>query len=573
MMRESPVQATQRGDKRFNDRLPDVSAAGIARSRAELKARVEALAKVEPSLTSEADRLNATLLNYSIQTALDGVPFAPEQTPLDDRQGPQIDLPQIADNLTFKSPGQFMDFAARIEAIGPLLDDTVANMRAGLAAGRVPPRVGVGQTAAQAAGHATVEIKADPTKSLFYRPFLVLPAGDPAAARARKAIEAGVVPGYARLAAFLKDEYLPKCRESIGASEGKDGLAAYEYQLRKETTTRLSAEEIHAIGLREVARIRAEMFKVIARSDFAQKDTLQGDALFGAFTAYLRTDPRFYHTSREALLDGYRVIAKKVDPDLARLFRVLPRNPYGVREMPAFMAPTAPTAYYNQGSLKGGVPGSFLANTSNLDQRPRYEMISLTLHEACPGHHLQIALSDELEGVHPFRQLLGYTAFVEGWALYSERLGLEMAGAPVRSEPAPGSDELGGTGLFTDPYDDFGRLTYEMWRALRLVVDTAIHSKGWSRQRAIDYMLANSALSQHNIEREVDRYIAWPGQACAYKLGELKIRELRHTAQQTLGERFDLRAFHDWVLGAGALPLPLLEARVRAEIERAKTGA
>lgn len=573
MMRESPVQATQRGDKRFNDQLPDVSAAGLARSRAELAARVDALAKIEPSLANHADRLNATLLRYSIEIALDGVRFAPEQIALDDRQGPQIDLPQIADNLTFSTPQQFLDFAARLEAIAPLLDHTIENMRAGLAAGRVPPRVGVGQTAAQAAGHATAEIKADPTKSLFYRPFLVLAPNDPAAARARKAIEAGVIPGFARLAAFLKDDYIPKCRETIGASDGKDGLPGYEYQLRKETTTRLSAAEIHAIGLREVARIRAEMFKVIARSDFAQKDSLRGDALFEAFTTYLRTDPRFYHTSREALLDGYRVIAKRIDPDLARLFRVLPRNPYGVREMPAFMASSAPTAYYNQGSLKGGVPGFFLANTSSLDQRPRYEMTSLTLHEAVPGHHLQIALSDELEGVHPFRQLLGYTAFVEGWALYAERLGLEMAGAPRRIEPAPGSDEVGGTGLFTDPYDDFGRLTYEMWRALRLVVDTGIHAKGWSRQRAIDYMLGNSALSPHNIEREVDRYIAWPGQACAYKLGELKIRELRHAAQRTLGERFDLRAFHDWALGAGALPLPLLEARVRAEIERAKSEA
>ncbi|MFN0010646.1 MAG: DUF885 domain-containing protein [Phycisphaerales bacterium] len=570
MMRESPVQSTQRGDTRFNDRLADVSAAGLARSRADLRDRLAALNALDIAGLPANERLNATLLKYSIDTTLDGARFFPEHIPLDNREGPQIDLPQMADRLTFNSPKQFMDFAARLEAIAPYLDATIVNMRAGLAAGRMPPKVVVGQTAAQAAVHASEAIKANPTTSLFFRPFLVLAASDPAAARARKAVETGVVPAYGRLAAFLKDEYIPACRDSIAAADGKDGLPFYEHALRRETTTPLTADEIHQIGVREVARIRAEMFRVIARSDFPQKDTLQGDALFEAFTDFLRSNPRFYHTSKESLLDGYRLIAKRVDPDLARLFKVLPRNPYGVREMPAFVAPSSPTAYYNPGSLKGGVPGYFLANTYQLDQRPKYEMISLTLHEACPGHHLQIALSDELEGVHPFRQLLGYTAFVEGWALYSERLGLEMAGAPLRTEAAPGVDDTGGTGLFTDPYDDFGRLTYEMWRATRLVVDTGIHAKGWTRQRAVDFMLANSALSRLNIEREVDRYISWPGQACAYKLGELKVRELRHIAQKTLAERFDIRAFHDWVLGAGAMPLPLLEERVLAFIHQAK---
>ncbi len=569
MMRESPVQATQRGDARFNDRLFNPSAANLAASRAESAARLKAVEALALDALPEAERLDAQLLAYTLRVGLEGVPFAFEQMPLDDREGVQIDLPQVPDRLTFASPRQYADFAARLEGVAPVIDSTIANMRAGLAAGRVPPRIGVAQTAAQAAGHATAEIMADPTRSLFYKPFLALPEGDASAVRARRAIASGVVPAYARLAAFLKDAYIPACRESIGASEGKDGLAAYEYRLRRETTTGFSAAEIHATGLREVARIRREMFGVIARSDFAKKDVLTGEALFNAFTAYLRGDRRFYHTSRESLIEGYRVISKRVDPDLARLFRVLPRNPYGVREMPAFMASAAPTAYYNPGSLKGGTPGWFVANTSSLDQRPRYEMISLTLHEAMPGHHLQTALSDELEGVHPFRQLLGYTVFVEGWALYSERLGLEMAGAPLRIEPAPGSDQTGGTGLFADPYDDFGRLSYEMWRALRLVVDTGIHAQGWTRQRAIDYMLANSALTAHNVEREVDRYIAWPGQACAYKIGELAIRRLRHEAQRRLGEAFDVRAFHDWVLGGGALPLDVLESRVRRAIEAA----
>jgi uncharacterized protein (DUF885 family) len=311
------------------------------------------------------------------------------------------------------------------------------------------------------------------------------------------------------------------------------------------------------MGVSEVARIRAEMFRVIARTDFAQRDTLKGDELFAAFVNHLRTEPRFYCQSPQELLTGYREIAKRIDGELPRLFGRLPRLPYGVRELPKFAAPASPTAFYYPGSLTGGVAGYFMANTYRLDQRPRYEMISLTLHEAMPGHHLQIALADEVEGVHPFRRRLGYTAFVEGWGLYAERLGMEMF-APIGKAEDAGL----GRGLFKDPYDDFGRLTYEMWRACRLVVDTGIHAKGWSRQQAIDFMKHNTALSELNIEREVDRYIAWPGQACAYKVGELAIRKMRAEAESALGDRFDLRAFHDHLLGAGALPLDVLQTRM-----------
>ncbi len=368
--------------------------------------------------------------------------------------------------------------------------------------------------------------------------------------------------------------------------DGIDGLPRYQFELRRHTTTTLTPDQIHQIGLREVARIRAEMLRVIARTDFAGKVTLKDSELLAAFITHLRTDPRFYFTDKRDQLTAYRDLCKRIDADLPTFFRMLPRNPYGVRELPAFAAPSSPNAYYYYGSIRSGVSGTFMVNTYRLDQRPRYEMVALALHEAVPGHHLQLALADELEGVHPFRTLLEHTVFVEGWALYAERLGLEMAGGGQNRSPTaqegltsaainpadmasayPG-EPLGGQGLYADPYDDFGRLTYEMWRACRLVVDPGIHAMGWTRQQAIDFMLQNSALSPLNIEREVDRYIAWPGQACAYKIGELKIRELRTRAEARLGERFDIRTFHDVVLGAGAVPLEVLEARVNSYLEK-----
>jgi uncharacterized protein (DUF885 family) len=321
------------------------------------------------------------------------------------------------------------------------------------------------------------------------------------------------------------------------------------------TTTSLTADQIHSIGLSEVARIRAEMLATIARTDFPQKNSLRGDDLFKAFLAHLRGNPRFAAKDPEDLLARYRAFAKRVDAELPRLFGTLPRLTYGVRPMPDFMAPTSPTAYYNPGSLETGVAGYFLANTYNLPERPTYEIMPLTLHEAVPGHHLQGSIAREATGIHPWRREQWFTAYGEGWALYAERLGLEMS-------PRPGA-AITDRGIFDDPYDDFGRLTYEMWRAMRLVVDTGIHSKGWSRDQAINYMLGNSGLSRENVEREVDRYIAWPGQATAYKIGELRIRALRAETEQTLGAQFNIRDFHDAVLQNGSIPLDVLDASIR----------
>lgn len=552
ILRNDPVGASRRGDERFNDQLPDLSPEAVALRHREAGDMLARLSDLDTARFSGADALDADLLRWELASRIEEAKFFPEQTPVDLQSGPQVRLPQMADSLPFRTPKHSEDFATRLERVPALIDQSITQMRAGLAAGRVPPRVAVNGTWDQCFLIASDDIAETPALSPFYKPFRALPSSDPAAARARKAITEGIVPAYRRLGKFLHDEYFPKCRESIAASDGVDGRARYDFALRDHTTTLLNADEIHAVGLKEVARIRAEMMQVIARSDFADKDKLSGDELFAAFVTYLRTDPRFYHTSAEDLLTGYRDICKRMDAGLPRLFGKLPRLPYGVRPTPDFAAPMAPTAYYYPGSMIGGVPGYFLANTYRLDQRPKYEMVALALHEAVPGHHLQIALAQELDGQHPFREFLGFNSFVEGWGLYSERLGLE-----VGDDPAPS-----GRGLYSDPYDDFGRLTYEMWRACRLVVDPGMHALGWSRDRAITFMEDNTALSRHNIEREVDRYIAWPGQATAYKIGQLKISELRARAEKELGPKFDIRSFHDAVLDSGAIPLPALEARI-----------
>jgi uncharacterized protein (DUF885 family) len=303
----------------------------------------------------------------------------------------------------------------------------------------------------------------------------------------------------------------------------------------------MSPQEIHDIGLREVKRIRAEMNVIIKSTGF--------EGSFEEFLHFLRTDPQFYHTSAADLMREYRDIAKRADPELTRVFGHLPRTPYGVIEVPSYAEQSTTTAYYQRGSLKAGRPGYYFANTYALETRPRWEMEALTLHEAVPGHHLQISIQQELENVPWFRQNPSYTAFSEGWGLYAESLGEEM-------------------GFYKDPYSKFGQLTYEMWRAIRLVVDTGMHYLGWSRQQAIDYFKANAGKSEHDIVVEIDRYIVWPGQALAYKIGELKIKELRAYAEEKLGDEFDIRAFHDEVLGRGAVPLKVLDTNIRVWVDR-----
>ncbi len=561
----SPIGASMDGERSFDALLPDASPQAEQDWVHRSKQRLDRLRTIDrEAITDPEDRISYDLLAYELALRIEGERFAGWQTPATQMWGPHISLPQLPDRLTFTTQQHLIDYTRRLEAIPAYLRQIEANMRAGMESGRVPPRVVMGEAWRPAAAAANPAYLMEPLAHPLARPFVEWEGADAEAMRSRamSLISGSIVPAFDRFATFMREEYIPACRETIAAKDGVDGLAAYEHQIRIMTTLDLSAREIHDIGLAEVARIRAEMMEVIRRSDFMAADTARATSdpgeLFSAFTEYLRTNPRFYFDTPEELLSGYRAIAKRVDPELPSIIRTLPRLPYGVREMPAFMAPTSPTAYYYPGSIKNGVPGYFVANTYRLDQRPKYEMIALTLHEAAPGHHIQNAIVLELEnaGLHPWRMKQHYTAYGEGWALYSERLGLELENGP--------------RGMYADPYDDFGRLSYEMWRAMRLVVDTGIHAFDWSRDRAIDYMLANSALTRTNIEREVDRYISWPAQALGYKLGEIEIRRLRAIAEERLGDRLDLRDFHDQLLWSGSVPLPVLEQKIMDWIDRSR---
>ena len=569
--REDPIGASKRGIDDYADKLRDESVAASERRLAEITDRRARLRALDRARFTEDDALNADLLDYELTLTIDGAKFHPEQLQIDALDGPHTHLPQLGQTTPLRTRRQREGYVARLEAIPAYLQGITEQLRAGIAAGRVPPKVVMGRVAGQLQEQATPDIFADPTKSPFYTPFLSSPQDDELAMRAREAIRERVVPAFDTFALFIADEYVPRCRESVGISEGVDGPAAYDYALRRHTTTPLTASEVHAIGLREVAALKAEMIATIRETDFDDNKRFAGDeAMLGAFVAMLREDPRFSWDDPARMVADYREIAKRIDPELPRLFGTLPRNTYGVREIPRFAAKTSPAAYYYNGSVRSGQPGYFMVNTTNMRQRTKASAISLTIHEAVPGHHFQISLADELaetNGQHPFRTLLGYTAFVEGWGLYSERLGLEMAGGEIGNAMDPPGLRPEQRGLYVDPYDNFGRLSDEVWRACRLVVDTGMHSMNWTRDRSIQYLRANSAITEHDTVSETDRYIGWPGQACAYKIGQLKILELRRRAMERLGDRFDVRRFHDAVLLGGALPLPVLESRIDRWIE------
>lgn len=545
---EYPEWAIARGrEPGARGRIHDPSMKGIATRQHDMQLfldRAEAISR--ESLPLER-RLDLDLLRRQFRLSVDAVPFRRWLMPVTHRSGPQISFPQFADRVPIRTPQDLEDYVARCSRISESIDSMRDVLEAGLNEGVVPPRVvmqGVLEQfdAVQRGGLRELERPLDkPPQGV----------GEEQLADMRERVNRareGALLSLGLLRLWLAETYIPACRETIAASEAPNGEAAYAYDVRRFTTTGLTPKEVHAIGLAEVARILLEMDQVIARTDWYAADPARAQMPAherrAAFIAYLRTDPRFYCTTGEELLGRYRDICKRIDALLPEYFGKLPRLPYGVREIPRFMAPQQTTAYYMPGSMKAGLPGWFYANTYALDQRPTYEIVPLSLHEAVPGHHLQIAISQELEGLPEFRQDVESTAFIEGWALYAERLGIPM-------------------GLYEDPYDDFGRLLYEMWRSCRLVVDTGMHALGMSRDDAIAYMTRHTALSPLNIEREIDRYISWPGQALAYKIGELRIRAIRAECEATLGERFDLRAFHDHLLWAGPLPLDVLELRMR----------
>lgn len=543
-----PEYAIAHGRPTAQDRITEPGMRGAFNRHNDIGMFIEKIDAIDRAQLNVANQLDYDLLSRDLRNDFDSFRFKRWMMPVGQRGGPQQDLPQFAENVPFRQAADWENYVKRMTRLGSAVRDTQSMMEQALEEGIVPPAAVlegvVGQFEVVLRGNLN-EIDA---------PLALMPASIPLEQQQSLREQARTAKLDALLALgemllWLKETYIPKGLKSISVKDQYLGAEFYDFELKRFTTTNLTAKEIHNIGLTEVARIRGEMLEVIARTDWFAADAtrakLSNDDRFNAFIAFLREDPRFYHTSAETLLAGYREICKRIDAKLPEYFSVLPRLPYGVREIPRFMAPSQTTAYYQFGSMKAGLPGWFYANTYALDQRPIYEMIPLSLHEAVPGHHLQISIAQEVEGLRQFRRDVDATAFVEGWALYAERLGISM-------------------GLYENPYDDFGRLLYEMWRACRLVVDTGMHAFGMSRDDGISFMQRNTALSKLNIEREIDRYIGWPGQACGYKIGELEIRRIRSECEKRLGEQFDLRIFHDHLLSAGPLPLNVLRTRMDA---------
>ncbi len=535
-MEHSPTWASQLGDRRWNDRWPDGSLAAIESEHARDQEVLTQLTKMDRAALSPADRLNFDMFRLNYEQSLEGFRFARHLIALDQRGGIQTE-DELASALRFETVKDYEDWIARLRGFGAYMDQTIALLREGVRRGMVQPKVTMQRVPAQ----IEKQIVAAPEQSPFFKPLQQFGGNISAADRerltaaGRAAVAESVLPAYARFKKFFADEYLPACLDGIGAWRLPDGDARYAFLARSFTTTNLTPKGIHEIGLAEVARIRGEMEKVKEQAGFT--------GTLAEFFAFLRTDRRFYCAEEKQLLTEYLATAKRIDPLLVKLFRSLPRTPYGVEAIPAKIAPDTSAGYYRQPAADGSRAGTFFVNTYKPESRPRWEMMALSLHESVPGHHLQIALAQEQGDLPHFRQHGGYTAYVEGWALYGESLG----------------DELG---LYDDPYSKFGQLTYEMWRAVRLVVDTGIHAFHWDRDKAITFFRENAPKSELDIVNEVDRYISWPGQALAYKVGQLKIKELRARATTQLGDRFDVKEFHDIVLLGGAMPLSLLEQRV-----------
>jgi uncharacterized protein (DUF885 family) len=541
-LHESPELATYVGEPGQDHRWTDLSRDAVERRKAELDIPARVLATIDRGQLDARDRDHFDLFARATTEALEGRRFPAELLPLNQMYGIQQSVAQMLMMMPSATGGDFANRIARLNGVPALVDQTIALLREGVARGVTVPRVTLRDVPQQILN----QIPDDPAAAPALRSFEKMPEGIGVEERKRLAEEAArayqqqVVPAFRRLHAYVTDEYVPRSRETIAMSALPDGDAWYAFSVRQTTTTTLTPREIHALGLQEVARIRAEMARVMHAAGFT--GTLQ------EFMQFLRTDPRFFFSRAEDLLAAYRDIAKRADPELARLFGRLPRLPYGVIPVPAYAEKSQTTAYYEPGSPAAGRPGYFYANTYDLGARPRWEMEALTLHEAVPGHHLQIALAQEMEDVPEFRRHGFYTAYIEGWGLYAESLGGEM-------------------GFYKDPYSRFGQLTYEVWRAIRLVVDTGMHALGWTREEALRFFEENAGKAEHDIVVEIDRYIVWPAQALAYKVGELKIKELRAVAAATLGPRFDVRAFHDQVLGGGAVPLDVLEAKVRSWLQ------
>jgi uncharacterized protein (DUF885 family) len=534
---QDPLWASYLGDRRWNDRWPDISLEALAARQAHRQAVIKELAAISRDRLSPADRTNYDIFKHQYEMTVEGYRhryYLIRTSTLDGVQNTE----QVIDSLRFQTTKDYDDWIARLDAFPAYMEQNITLMREGLKTNVLLPKVIVDRVRVQVAELASQTAE----QSGYYRPFRNIPGAIAAADRDRLAkggaerVRTRVQPAFGRLLAFLDREYLPASYPGVGWWRTSGGLAAYRYFARFHTTTDLSPPDIHALGLKEVARIRAEMEAIKTQVGFP--------GTLAEFFTHLRTDPKFFYSNGDDLLNGYRSVAKRIDPELIKISRKLPRMPYGVIPIPDAVAPLSPTAYANGGAPDGSRPAYFFVNLYKPETRPKWEMLALTLHEAMPGHCMQISIAQELGELPHFRRHAFFTAYTEGWGLYAESLGEDM-------------------GLYKDdPYSKFGQLTYEMWRAVRLVVDTGIHAMEWDRERAIKYFMDNAAKTENDVTNEIDRYISWPGQALAYKIGALKIKELRRKAHNALGERFDLRDFNDAVLQTGAVPLSILERRV-----------
>ena len=546
-MEQSPARASSMGDRRWNDRWGDQSLEAIHKQEEHAVAALERLKKFDRAQLSAADQLNYDLFKKDLEQDIEGAKFRSYLMPINQRGGIQT-LDELGDRLRFETVKDFDDWVARLRAFPTLMDQTIALMKEGARAHVMWPKIVLNR----GPGQIDKQLVGKPEESPFFKPFKKFPDAISATDRerlskaAQEAIAAGVLPSFQKLKKYFVEEYLPAAFDEVGVWKMPQGAEYYAYLARRHTTTDLTPQQIHEKGLSEVARIKSEMEAIMGKVGF--KGTMP------EFFTKLRTDPQFFYKTPEELLEAYRSVAKQIDPNLVKVFKTLPRTPYGVIPIPDKIAPDTTTAYYNQPAADGSRAGTYFVNLYKPETRPKWEMMALSLHESVPGHHLQIALAQELGDIPKFRRYGFYTAFVEGWGLYSESLGQDM-------------------GMYDDPYSKFGQLTYEMWRAVRLVVDTGMHSMKWDRQKAIDYFMANAPKAENDIVNEIDRYISMPGQALAYKIGELKIKELRERARREIGQGFDVREFHDAVLLSGAVPLDVLEQNINRWIATKKSAA
>lgn len=536
-LKEDPLFATTVGNHQYDDRLPSVAQEDQDRRAVYYRDALKRLTAIDRSKLNKQDQISYDLFKYFVQDYISSYEFQQYLIPLNADSGFQTEFARLPHLSTLVSTRDYENYIARLRAFPTYVQQNIDLMREGIRTGMVLP-------SAVMAGYEvtmTTHMVSDPKKSVFYPPFETFPAAFSESDQTRlradgvKAIIESVIPAYKSLLEFMQKEYVPRTRPTLAATQLPGGEKYYAFLVRHFTTLPLTPDEVHENGLREVARIHKEMEEIIRSVHF------QGD--FAAFLQFLRTDKRFYASSPEELLKDAAYIAKQMDGKLPSLFKTLPRTPYGVAPVPDYLAPKYTGGRYVDPPMGSTEPGYYWVNTYALESRPLYVLESLTFHEAVPGHHLQTSIARELENLPEFRKFLYIDAFGEGWGLYSEWLGLEA-------------------GFYRDPYSNFGRLTYEMWRACRLVVDTGIHTKGWTRDQAIQYLASNTALSLHECQTETDRYISWPGQALAYKTGELKIKELRRKAEAALGAKFDKREFHDAVLANGSVTLPILEQAI-----------